>query len=635
MAKINSLHSDYWSAGVFDVDGDSTDLVKLIKLSNIQRSVSNYVHLLTGDNTIRVEFCTNAESSTDGNIVRIGASLKRKLFDSTVGVALHEASHIKFSPLNEWNYLFNDRDGYVKKEFSPIIQSKMIGIKGCAVKTDPVVGVIFKTILNILEDRRIDQLVYGQAPGYRPYYTAMYKQYYRSSAPEYILTSDNLQIVSPENYIICLINLPNESLDVNVLPGLKEMIDLIDWKTLHIRFPSLPIRKMHNAFAVVRDPIWKLADTITSMILAQCPDWNPHDSNDLTMHEFVKNNYGEEAANDFQTEYNSTHGEYSKKEINSSVNYKIQDLSNSEASIEYVKVNEIFARVPVVLIKNVTIEMIKSNVFPFAISRSTVQDLEAGIRLGNILANKLQIRSDPYYIHYINEKQGDINRRALFQIALDKDTIFKKTYIDSHKPVVIHISIDASSSMNGIKWDNALTFATALAFAADKIPNLDVVISLRGTANSNSALIAIVHDSRKNSFAKSRYIIERLAPYGATPEGLCFDAMRHLILDDSISNLDCYFINLSDGRPEFNIDGKGVYSGDVAYGHCRSVMNIFRYSGIKILSYFITDGYTTGEDRIGFNIMYGTDGKYIDVTNLSSILKTLTPFLSTRPEDQY
>jgi uncharacterized protein with von Willebrand factor type A (vWA) domain len=57
--------------------------------------------------------------------------------------------------------------------------------------------------------------------------------------------------------------------------------------------------------------------------------------------------------------------------------------------------------------------------------------------------------------------------------------IFDQTVVNKHKPALVHISIDASSSMGGDKWNSSQIAAVAIAKAASMTSNLDVVISYR------------------------------------------------------------------------------------------------------------------------------------------------------------
>ena len=46
-------------------------------------------------------------------------------------------------------------------------------------------------------------------------------------------------------------------------------------------------------------------------------------------------------------------------------------------------------------------------------------------------------------------------------------------------------------------------------------------------------------------------------------------------------------------------------------------------NGIKIMSYFISDGYMSDSDKNTFSRMYGKDASFIDCTNMMNVAKTM------------
>ncbi len=87
-------YSKFWLGDTFSpekVDADET--YGILKLAAYRRAISNFVYILTGKN-IPVRFAEKTTSMTDGNVVYIGGELAKGEFDPTVGLALHEASHI-------------------------------------------------------------------------------------------------------------------------------------------------------------------------------------------------------------------------------------------------------------------------------------------------------------------------------------------------------------------------------------------------------------------------------------------------------------------------------------------------------------------------------------------------------------
>jgi hypothetical protein len=91
-------------------------------------------------------------------------------FDPVVGLALHEGSHIKLTDfetlrkITREDFLPSTIDvEYLKEQFGLETQGSI-----CVTIYDKL-----KDLLNVVEDRRIDNYIFTTAPGYRGYYEAM------------------------------------------------------------------------------------------------------------------------------------------------------------------------------------------------------------------------------------------------------------------------------------------------------------------------------------------------------------------------------------------------------------------------------------------------------------------------------
>ena len=195
----------------------------------------------------------------------------------------------------------------------------------------------------------------------------------------------------------------------------------------------------------------------------------------------------------------------------------------------------------------------------------------------------------------------------------------------------LHISVDASGSMSGDKWNKTMTSVVAICKATSMIQNVDVVVSIRSTFSGDSyrrrrstdkPLILIAYDSRVDKFNKVKNLFPHIQVSGTTPEGLCFEA----IMDDIVpttEDKDSYFLNFSDGMPMFNNDDVN-YNWDTAINHTQKMVTTIREKGIKVLSYYVSDSdYDREDSRRDFKRMYGNDAEFIDVTSVLSVSKTM------------
>jgi len=214
---------DGWDniGSVFDEE-DTKPKVDLITLASYRRAIANFVSIVTKDPSIKVTFNSHGDHTyTDGEEVTISANLDDRLFDSTVGLALHEGSHIK---LSDFAFLKN-LEFEIPKEY--IDRSELKGFK----ETE-VIGNI-KNLLNYVEDRRIDHYIFSTSPGYKGYYHSMYDKYFYSKVIDKALKSDEYTDENIESYMFRIINLTNKNTNLDALNGLRKIWKLIDVRNIN------------------------------------------------------------------------------------------------------------------------------------------------------------------------------------------------------------------------------------------------------------------------------------------------------------------------------------------------------------------------------------------------------------------
>ena len=207
-----NTHSNFWignwNSNEDVLTGKKSESKDYVKLASTLRAVGNFVQIVTGQN-IPVKF-EGSDSFTDGKKVTISSNVKDNNFDATVGLALHEGSHIK---LSDFKLLIN-----------LAIHTKDLVENG----NDWDVKIRVKDILNVVEDRRIDNFIYTSAPGYRPYYDAMYNKYFNSKAIDKGLKSTEYRTDDWESFMFRLINITNSNRDLDALKGLRDIWNALD-----------------------------------------------------------------------------------------------------------------------------------------------------------------------------------------------------------------------------------------------------------------------------------------------------------------------------------------------------------------------------------------------------------------------
>ena len=634
------------------------------KMAGTLRAISNFVNIVTGK-SIPVKYSTKDESYTDGQSVVISGNIKQRDFDPTVGLALHEGSHCLLTDFN-----------IVKKLYRTIPSDLIIDIakkhKGNidAESIDFATDYIFdyvKSLLNYVEDRRIDHHIYTSAPGYRGYYKAMYDKYFNATIIDKALQSTEKTSEDWESYMFRIINLTNQHRNLDALIGLNDV-----WKALDLTKISR-LKSTSDALTVAID-IFKIVesnievDTSAKSKSEEAEDGIKTNEIGSTGEESESNGEGSESDDgstttgenvDDKSEFSDKQlhslkkkieaqtsfidGEVNKSNVSKTDSNKIEALKESGSTMKTVGENHLqrYGKsngTQCIVIKNVTQKLIDSGLYSTLDGSNSWRQvgtsseaISTGMRLGNMLGRKLQIRNDETSLKYNRLRKGRIDKRMIASLGFGNEQVFEQIFVDRFKPVKLHLSIDASGSMNGDKWTNAQISAIAIAKAASMVQNLGVVISYRSAERVGSDIlpaIFIAYDSTKDKISKIPKIFPNITCPGSTPEGLCFEAIQSDILNGS-ANLDSYFINFSDGEPTFG-NNSIHYSGQEAQTHTRKQVENMRSRGIVVLSYFIEDTrYSSSYSRSAFNGMYGKDAEFIDPTKLFDLTKSLNSKFAT------
>jgi hypothetical protein len=339
-------------------------------------------------------------------------------------------------------------------------------------------------------------------------------------------------------------------------------------------------------------------------------------------------------------------GDVKKTKLSKKDNDSISAIDESGATYEkvgkgcptsnyYYNHNNISNGINCLVVKKLTKSLIDSNIFSCATTYNhdryfgynSYNFIEEGLRLGSILGKKLKIRGEENSLKYSRKDSGRIDKRLLAECGFNNSNVFSQTFVEKFNKAYLHISIDASGSMSGKKWNRAMTSAVAMIKACDMAGNIDVIVSIRTThipyrGTVNVPLIMVIYDSSVDKLAKVKSMFPSINTTGTTPEGLCFESiMKDLIPGNS--NQDSYFINYSDGQPIYS--NKDIYyAGECAETHTRKMVKEMKNRGLKVMSYFITDDdYSSSNLEKSFKTMYGKDASLINPTNMMEVAKTM------------
>ena len=245
-----------------------------------------------------------------------------------------------------------------------------------------------------------------------------------------------------------------------------------------------------------------------------------------------------------------------------------------------------------------------------------------GIILGKQLGKKLQLRNEEKSLKSTRLNTGKIDRRLISQLGFQNANVFHRIVTDRYKNFFIHISIDASGSMGGDRFRNAIKSAVAIAQAASMTTGIRVQISLRGTShlngNTEKTVTVYAYDSAVDKMSKIKSYFPYLRTFGCTPEGISFKSILPYIKADAKGD-ESIFINYSDGCLSTVSGCSWGYSG---VSFTKKIVNEMKELGISVLSYFI-DGKSEGYSADYFRKMYGKNSEFIDTCNLTQISKSM------------
>ena len=634
--------------------------VDVVALAGYRRAISNFVSIVTGESDIKVNFTTAGSSYTDGKTVTISSKLDDKLFDSSVGLALHEGSHIK---LSDFTFLKN-LEYEIPRELYDLGYKK--GFNDYEVQSH------VKSLLNYVEDRRIDNFVFTTSPGYKGYYHSMYDKYFYSKIIDKALQSTEHTDEVIESYMFRIINLTNVNTKLGALKGLRKIWNTIDIKNIG------RLKDTKDAFKVASEVMFiilnNLGDgTVTKndfgdevLVKASGPNKTSNRFDGMTPNEFadqmdieeggidpelIKSQYMDLSPNQKKQLENAIkkqdkfmRGDIQKKKVTKKIQSELSNVEASGMTYETVGENVGWKKkgVKCLVVRKLTKELIDSDIlqclYKNRYSRyywnkddsKVTGFVEAGIALGTKLGKKLQVRGESRDTKWSRLDSGRIDKRLIAELGFGNQRVFQTTFTESYSDAFLHISVDASGSMNGDKWTNAMTSVVAICKAASMIQNVDVVVSIRTTQDSGNyrsrnsdsyPCILLAYDSRVDKFDKVRRLFPHIGVAGTTPEGLCFEAVMDEIVPTT-NDRDSYFLNFSDGMPMFS-NNDLTYYNDEAINHTKKMVNEIRSRGIKVLSYYIGGEYERESTTIDFKTMYGNDAEFVDVTSVMSVSRTM------------
>ena len=744
-----NLGSSFWTND-FDTsyyDYTKNDTQSLIKLAKYRRVLENFVKIMTGRDDIVVRYAEDGQSSTTGKIVFISSDISDGNFDATVGLALHEASHIVKSDMS----LFKNLQVVISR--STTLCDKIMK-KYNETDRDKVERFVYskiKDLTNLIEDRRVDDFVYRTSPGYMIYYHALYGRYFNNDISTKVLLSKSLREENWNSYIYRTIHIMNPATKktLDSLKNLKKIYDLIDLTNINrLKDTTESFHLAIDIFNIIENSVNPIKNLLKNQMKSKSgkqqkeseqgeqqgqsgdsssegqqeqneqgqgqgqgssnekekQEKQPQSSKDGKQQEkgeqgqsgdsssgkeeqekqegeqgqddgsssgkeeqknkdsqkqrcddgddgnYDSEKYGEHLSKYLSTEINlgdlspemrkyldeinkalKTLGEFLDGEVQ-----KASIKDNTRKSIDIIEQANVTisdvgssgnGRKKCVLIKKMTSDLIHNGRFNNIFNMSSYnteenQDsINEGIVMGTILGKQLKVRNEKQTLKYSRLEHGKIDTHLISELGYKDNNIFYKTITDKYNDVFMHISVDASGSMDGQKWHKTMKTVVAIAKATSMITGINLVISYRnsfdGDSGATQPFILIAYDSRTDNFMKIKTLFKYLYNGGITPEGLTFDTIVKEFPQFSVG-MDMYFLNFSDGMPYFP-----NYSGEAGVKYTRDQIKKMEHLGVEVLSYYVRDSYDNNSSLTDFRKMYGKNAENIDISSIPNVARTM------------
>ena len=675
-------NSSFWMDDDFLDDDKSKDASKVdyVKLAGYKRAISNFVRIVTGKDDIPVIYSSGNDSYTDGKKVVISSKLDENEFDSTVGLALHEGSHIALTDFKGMTNILSahgprmiELQEWHKAMFNEDESQYTISLK-------------VKDLVNIIEDRRIDRFVYDSAPGYQGYYKSLYDKYFNAKEIDQALLDGTKTEESWDDYIFHICNFANPNRQLDSLLALRAIWNMISIPTINRLKTTTQVAELAiDVYKVIMNQIGGsgvgkgnqpedqeegqggagqgeqdieadgessddqngIDPNLDIQGQASGPSDAPAKDSKQLAQEAKDRKTKQALEKAIQKQKDFLNSNIKKKKLSKTDANKINAASESNMSYEQVggdipndTGNTMISgnKTQCMVVKGITSTLIDSGLLsghaqdPAYIKGSMsrwgrTDYIAEGLTLGTMLGKRLKTRDEERNIRNTRMETGRIDRRLVAELGFGNDRVFAQTIHQTVTPSLVHISIDASGSMGGNKWEAAMKTAVAIAKAASMVSSLDCIISVRGSYGSwerQSPLMWVVYDSRVDKFNVIRDKMYAVQAAGSTPEGLCYQAVMKDIIK-SANGKEAFFINICDGEPGYS-DANMSYGGEYALQHTANQVKKMSHAGIKTLSYFVCEDSESsyiGRAKDNFRRMYGNNSEFIDTNNLTQLSQSL------------
>ena len=316
---------------------------------------------------------------------------------------------------------------------------------------------LIKPLLNIVEDRRIDNFVFKSAPGYKGYYNSMYDKYFHSKVIDKALRSDEHTDASWDSYIFRIINLTNKNSDLNALPQLSLIRSMIFSKVKELNSTEEAFQIALMVFDCILNNLpdgVESTDEETGETKIEKGDGdsdgdgesvNGSESGDSDGKPELSDNQKKQLQNAINKQKKFMDGEISKKALSKKDKASMDAVES--AGMKYVDVAENITdnyygkKTPtkVLMVKKFnkalaesdTISMIYRPDYSWGGADSNQEAINKGLAMGTILGKKLQVRGESRETKWTRLDSGRIDKRVIAELGFGNERVVNTSFGES------------------------------------------------------------------------------------------------------------------------------------------------------------------------------------------------------------
>jgi hypothetical protein len=630
----------------------SSDLFKVIKLNNYRRAVTNFVKIVTNMDIPVTWF--SGGSYTDSKSINLTSDIKDNNFDVTVGLALHEASHIK---LTDFSVLQDMYEGKID-----------------SVNTCKGTFSLIKEMLNWIEDRRIDHYIFSTSPGYKAYYHKLYDYYWNDKNVNKGFKSTQFNDpTSIQSYEFHIINMLNPLFDSKALPGLEEITKLIDVRNIS------RLKNTREALEIAVEVVNIIMANVEQNTPQQSSSQEQGDQESDSSEESQEQGEGEgqggsgegaeqkdgagsssEGTGEGETQEPQNteltdkemrevqkaldkmrdflNGKTDKKRTTKGLQKQLDSTANENMQIQAVGGSDGVKSMSSIMMDGITgslsqliansevlkelrderyklpydehsrraelnkeIERLSEAVETHAMNRyfqpntyaskETREAVQKGLEMGALLGKKLQLHNESREKIDNRLRSGKIDNRRLAHAGYGIESVFQQITIDKYKKANLHISLDGSGSMNGRCWNSAAQMTAAIGKAISYTQNIELQVSIRATDAAGNGDVPVVISIYDSRKNNLNHLVKALTCYH------CGSNTPEGLCFEAMYKQHQILSGTSDMDSYFlnisdGMPGMGNYSGYEAVRHTAKWVNKIKTDlNVKVLSFFLDGSY--------------------------------------------